>query len=154
MSIISDPPMIASGRVIGQFIVGVVDGDDADDDPDLIGARGSFEFTPTVLYTSVLEGTPSPFTLLREPVVGILDGEGYLCTPSPYKATEAGKRGLRLFSTDAPDSSQVWQWKATPLLENSLGIRITGAMRPFTFYLHANATVDLTTVVGLPPVVS
>lgn len=152
MSIISDPPKIASGRVVGQFIVGVVDGSDPDDEPDLIGARGSFEFTPTVLYTTVPEGTPNPFTLLREPVVGILDSEGYLCTPNPDKPTEAGVRGLRLFSTERSDGSvQEWQWRATPLFENRLGIRISGVMKPFTFNLPANTTVDLTKVVGSPP---
>lgn len=145
------PANISTGRVTGQFIVGVADGVDADDEPDFIAARGTIAFTASTPYLPNPTASPNPVTMLNTTILGVLDDEGYLCTPSPSNPSIAGRRGIRLVATDDPDASvEGWTWKATPKLENVNGSSIADAIKTFDFALPSDSTVDLTTVVKVP----
>lgn len=151
------PNSIATRRVAVQYVIGAVDGPDADDEPDFIPARGVVEFTASVLYTPypVVSG-PNPMTVLNAKIVGILDDEGYLCTPHPSNSTLPGKRGVRLLCTDNVDGSVAkWTWTAAPKFVDANGTRIPEVIPPFSFYLPADPDpnapdLDLTTVVKVP----
>lgn len=151
------PNSIATRRVAVQYVIGAVDGPDADDEPDFIPARGVVEFTASVLYTPypVVSG-PNPMTVLNAKIVGILDDEGYLCTPHPSNSTLPGKRGVRLLCTDNVDGSVAnWTWTAAPKFVDANGTRIPDVIPPFSFYLPADPDpnapdLDLTTVVKVP----
>lgn len=151
------PNSIATRRVAVQYVIGAVDGPDADDEPDFIPARGVVEFTASVLYTPypVVSG-PNPMTVLNAKIVGILDDEGYLCTPHPSNSTLPGKRGVRLLCTDNVDGSVAnWTWTAAPKFVDANGTRIADVIPPFSFYLPADPDpnapdLDLTTVVKVP----
>ena len=107
------PTNIATGRVTGQFLAGVVDGADDDQDPDAIPAAGFVTFTASVPYLPDPTSAPNPTTILTTSVVAVLDNEGYLCTPAPG-TLEPSYRGVRLIATDDPDLSvEGWTWNAT-----------------------------------------
>jgi hypothetical protein len=145
------PANISTGRVTGQFIVGVADGADVDDEPDFIAASGTVAFTASTPYLPNPTASPNPVTMLKTTILAVLDSEGYICTPSPSDPTVAGKRGIRLVATDDPDASvEGWTWKATPQFLNVNGTVIHDAIKTFDFALPSGATVDLTTVVKVP----
>lgn len=145
------PANISTGRVTGQFIVGVADGVDVDDEPDFIAASGTVAFTASTPYLPNPTASPNPVTMLKTTILAVLDGEGYICTPSPEDPTVAGRRGIRLVATDDPDASvEGWTWKATPQFLNVNGTVIHDAIKTFDFALPSGATVDLTTVVKVP----
>lgn len=142
---------VDTGLVVGQFIVGLVDGVDENDEPDMVGARGSFEFAPAINYVPVPLGDPNPFTLLRDPFLAVLDDEGYLCTPDPDFPTKPGKRGLRLFATDSPTSSvKNWTWKVTPKFVNNMGMPIASYIAPFDIAVPTDGVVDLAMAIKIP----
>lgn len=151
------PNSIATRRVAVQYVIGAVDGADADDEPDFIPARGVVEFTASVAYTPypVVSG-PNPLTVLNAKITGVLDSEGYLCTPDPSSPTLPGKRGVRLVCTDNVDGSVAnWTWTATPRFVDANGTRIPDVIPPFSFYLPADSDpnapdLDLTTVQKVP----
>lgn len=150
------PASITTGRIVAQYVVGVVDGADADDEPDFIPAQGSITFETTVGYIPfpVVSG-PNPITVLKTRITGILDDEGYLCTPDPADKTKPGARGLRLVSTDNEVASvQGWTWIATPRFVDVNGSRLDNAIPPFPFHLPAQGPedppLDLATVVKVP----
>lgn len=145
------PANISTGRVTGQFVVGVVDGVDADDEPDFIPAQGSISFTASTPYLPNRTATPNPVTMLKTTIRAVLDDEGYLCTPNPQSPTIAGKRGVRLVATNDPDTGvEGWTWNATPNFTDVNGTRLTDAIKTFDFALPSGSTVDLTTVVRVP----
>ena len=142
---------VDTGLVVAQFVIGVVDGPDINDEPDIVPARGSFEFTPSTSYIPVPLGSPNAFTLMKDTVVGILDNEGYLCTPHAYDARMPGKRGLRLFSTDTPNASvSGWTWVVTPKFVNANGAPITSYISPFAIRVPSGGLVDLTLAIKVP----
>lgn len=150
------PASITTGRIVAQYVVGVVDGADADDEPDFIPAQGSITFETTVGYIPfpVVSG-PNPITVLKTRITGILDDEGYLCAPDPGDKTKPGARGLRLVSTDNEVASvQGWTWIATPRFVDVNGSRLDNAIPPFPFHLPAQGPedppLDLATVVKVP----
>lgn len=142
---------VDTGLVVGQFITGVVDGSDLDDEPDLIGARGTFEFTPAASYVPVPMANPNGFTLLRETFVAVLDSEGHLCTPDPDFPTKPGTRGIRLFATDSPNASvDNWTWHVTPKFVNASGMPIPSYIPPFDIYVLRDKVTDLATAIKVP----
>lgn len=142
---------VDTGLVVAQFVIGVVDGADIDDEPDIVPARGTFEFTPSTSYVPVPLGSPNAFTLMKDTVVGILDNEGYLCTPHTYDAKMPGKRGLRLFATDNPNASVAgWTWVVTPKFVNANGAPIPSYIAPFAIGVPSGGIVDLTLAVKIP----
>ena len=142
---------VDTGLVVGQFITGVVDGSDLDDEPDLIGARGTFEFTPAASYVPVPMANPNGFTLLRETFVAVLDSEGHLCTPDPDFPTKPGTRGIRLFATDSPNASvDNWTWHVTPKFVNAAGMPIPSYIPPFDIYVLRDKVTDLANTIKVP----
>lgn len=143
---------LATNNVTGQFIVGVSDGPDGDDEPDLIPARGTVVFTASVPYLLNLTATPNPVAILHTAITAVLDDKGYLCTPEADDPTKPGRRGIRLIATDDPGVSTTgWTWTATPRFEDENGSRLQGAMEAFSFALPAEGPgVDLTTVIRVP----
>lgn len=145
------PANISTGRVTGQFVVGVVDGADTDDEPDFIAAKGYISFTASTPYLPNRTATPNPVTMLKTTIRAVLDDEGYLCTPNPQSPSVPGKRGIRLVATNDPDTGvEGWTWNATPSFTDVNGTRLADAIKTFDFALPSGSTVDLTTVVRVP----
>lgn len=145
------PANISTGRVEGQFIVGVADGADPDDEPDFIPAQGTIAFTASTPYLPNPTATPNPVTMLKTTIVGILDSEGYVCTPDDVDKTKPGRRGIRLVATDDNDASVTgWTWTATPRFKDVNGTRLDNIIPAFSFGLPSDSTIDLTTVVKVP----
>lgn len=143
------PTNVDTGRVEGRFIVGVVDGPDQDLDPDGIPAQGTVTFTASVPYLPDPFASPAPVTILKAPIIGVLDSEGYLCTPDPADPRKPGYRGLRLIATDDPDLSvQGWTWTVTYNFQRVAGVALSIASHSMA--LPSGSTVDLTTVVKVP----
>lgn len=143
------PTNVDTGKVQGRFIVGVADGPDADDEPDAIPAQGTITFTASVPYLPDPTAAPAPATILKVPIVAVLDGAGYLCTPDPSDPSKPGARGIRLVATDDPDLSvQGWTWSVTYSFQTVNGVRPQIASH--SMFLPSGATVDLTSVVKVP----
>lgn len=148
MSITSN---LSSGRITARYALGVVDGPDPDDEPELIPAAGTVRFVPKVPYLVNVTADPAPLIALPAEVVGILDSEGYLCTPNPTDPTKPGVRGVRLFATDDPDGGVTgWTWEATPRLITPAGITLAGALPTTSFALPSGAALDLATITKVP----
>lgn len=142
-------PTLQTGLVVGRFGVGVADGPDIDDEPDVIPASGRITFTPMIPYQQNRDAAPAPATILRVPIITILDDDGYLCTPDPADPARAGARGVRLFATDDPAGS-VTDW--TYRVEYSFD-RINGmvpAIPAHDMALPCGATRDLAEVAPVP----
>lgn len=143
------PTNVSTGKVAGRFIVGVADGPDPDDEPDALPARGKITFTSSVPYLPSPTAAPSPATVLKVPIIAVLDDEGFLCTPDPADPSKAGQRGIRLIATDDPDLSvQGWTWTVTYAFEAVNGVR--PSIQSHAMALPAGAVVDLTSVVKVP----
>ena len=141
------PANVDTGLVTGRFLVGVIDGPDPDDEPDGLPAQGTITFTASVPYLPNPTADPAPVTILKAPIIGILDSDGYLCVRKPDGT--AGARGVRLVATDDPDLSvQGWTWTVTYAFEPVNGVRPQIASHSMA--LPGDATVDLTTVVRVP----
>ena len=142
------PTNIATGRVTGQFLAGVVDGVDDDQDPDAVPAAGFVTFTASVPYLPDPTAAPNPATILTTSVVAVLDNEGYLCTPA-QGTLEPSYRGVRLIATDDPDLSvEGWTWNATYSFSTVAGQKL--AIPTHSFAVPSDGVVDLTTVVKVP----
>jgi len=142
------PTNIATGRVTGQFLAGVVDGVDDDQDPDAVPAAGFVTFTASVPYLPDPTAAPNPATILTTSVVAVLDNEGYLCTPA-QGTLEPSYRGVRLIATDDPDLSvSGWTWNATYSFSTVAGQKL--AIPTHSFAVPSGGVVDLTTVVKVP----
>lgn len=142
------PTNIATGRVTGQFVAGVVDGVDVDQDPDAVPAAGFVTFTASVPYLPDPTASPNPVTVLSTSIVAVLDNEGYLCTPVEG-TLEPSYRGVRLIATDDPDISVTdWTWNATYSFSTVAGQKL--AIPTHSFAVPSGGTVDLTTVVKVP----
>lgn len=140
---------LATGRVVGQFVLGVVDGPDPDQEPDVIPAQGTVTFYGAAPYIPLVDAVPNPVTLMTTSIVGVLDAEGYLCTPDPFDPTKPGTRGIRLFANDDPSSPvQGWTWTVTYRFAVSNGA--TPTIPAHSIAVLSGAELDLTTVVKVP----
>lgn len=145
----SIPSNILTGKFVGRFIVGVVDGVDEDDEPDYIPATGTITFTPTPAYMPSPTSSEGALTILQTPSVAILDDEGYLCTPDQSYPGSAGKRGIRLIAGNSPHLL-VDDW--TYAVSYSFGM-VNGTMPAIpghSVMLLSGETVDLTNAVKVP----
>lgn len=141
------PANVDTGLVTGRFIVGVIDGPDLDDEPNAVPAQGTVSFTASVPYLPNPTANPAPVTILKAPIIGVLDSDGYLCVRNIDGS--AGQRGLRLVATDDPDLSvQGWTWNVTYTFESVNGIR--PQIQSHSMALPSGASVDLTSVVKVP----
>lgn len=142
------PVNVSTGEVVGRYIADVIDGADPNLDPDARPVRGRIVFTASVPYLPNPTAAPAPVTIMRVPIIGVLDADGYLCTPYPG-TLEPQYRGVRLIATDDPDLSvEGWTWDVTYMFEAIDGYKI--AIPAHGFALPAGTTVDLTKVAKIP----
>jgi len=133
---------------VGQFLVGVLDGSDADTDQDYVPAVGTVTLTPSIPYTPNVTAGPNPVTMLLPPVTAVIDDQGYLSTPAQGTLTPA-YRGVWLTATDDPDLSVTgWTWTASYKLSPVNGSTL--ALPSHSFVIPAGGTLDLSTVVAVP----
>ena len=145
------PSPLTSRLVEGRYGLGVIDGPDEDSEPQLIPAQGTITFRPEgANYLIVNADQPDTVAILLTEFTGVLDTEGYLCTPLPDG--KPGARGLRLFTTDDPAASTTgWTWKATPRLTTPAGVILLGAIQPFGFPLPGGeGALNLNKVTKVP----
>jgi len=141
------PSVLSTGRVHGRFIIAVIDGPDPGDEPDVIPAKGRIVFKASIEYTTVGEGADA-VTMILAPVVGVLDDEGYLCTPHP-ETGEPMYRGVVLTATDDPGMSVTgWTWSADYRFDPSG--TVTYKIPAHSFELPSMADRDLSTLVKVP----
>ena len=142
------PVNVSTGMVVGRYIADVIDGPDANLDPDAQSVQGRIVFTASVPYLPNPTAGPDPVTIMRVPIVGVLDQDGYLCTPYPG-TLEPQYRGVRLIATDDPDISVTdWTWDVTYIFEPVNGHKL--AIPAHGFSLPSGETVDLTKVAKVP----
>lgn len=142
------PAELSTGMVHGRFIVAVIDSEDEGQDPDVVPAQGKVAFKASVGYIPVPVATGGPVTVMKGPIMGVLDDDGYLCTPHPATG-EPMYRGVRLISTDDPDMAVTdWTWSADYRLEAVNGN--TMQIPAHSFALPSGAELDLTTLVKVP----
>lgn len=142
------PAELSTGMVHGRFIVALIDGKDVGQEPDVVPAQGKVAFKASVGYIPVPVATGGPVTVMKGPIMGVLDDEGYLCTPHPTSG-EPMYRGVRLIATDDPDMAVTdWTWSADYRLEavNGNSMQIPA----HSFALPSDAELDLTTLVKVP----
>lgn len=142
------PAELSTGMVHGRFIVALVDGDDADQEPEVIPATGRVSFKASVGYVPVPVTAEGPVTVMKGPIVGVLDDEGYLSTPHPTTG-EPMYRGVKLLATDDPDMAvKDWTWTADYRFDSVNATTLT--IPAHSFALPGGAVVDLTTMVKVP----
>lgn len=142
------PSNVSTGMVIARYIADIIDGPDPDQEPDTVPVQGRIVFTKSVPYLPNPTADPSPVTILQVPIVGVLDGDGVLCTPYPG-TLEPQYRGVRLIATDDPDIAvQNWTWDVTYIFEPVNGHKL--AIPAHGFSLPSGETVDLTKVAKVP----
>ncbi|UTT41486.1 hypothetical protein NMP99_03135 [Glutamicibacter mishrai] len=142
------PAELSTGMVHGRFIVAVIDGDDADQEPEVIPATGRIVFKSSVGYIPVPATTEGPVTVMKGPITGVLDEEGYLSTPHPTTG-EPMYRGVKLLATDDPDMAVTdWTWSADYRFESVNGVTLQ--IPAHSFALPSDTVVDLTTMVKVP----
>lgn len=140
---LSLPENISTGRVEWQAISDVTDGPDADQKPDVIAPTGTVNFVASTTVLRNLTSAPNPVSVLRDPIVGVLDSEGYLCTPNA-DGTPA-YRGVELIATDDPDLNPAdWVYNVTYDLLGRNGRELE--LTSHQIYVPTGATVDLTSV--------
>lgn len=151
------PSVITSGRVVGRYGVGIIDGPDEDDEPELLAAVGStFTFRPDITGPLLYE-TPGgeSITVALGEFTAVVNADGMLCTPVDPKANPlvAGRPWLRLPGNDTPGLRTTgWTWTVTPRMVTPAGTVLVGptAPKPFSFTLAGGAEVDLTKVTKAP----
>lgn len=147
MTTVTPPANVNYGTVTGRFIVDVVDSPDVGADPDFVTPTGTVTFIASV--GKLLDPTASPdaLTILRYPITGVLNDQGYLCTP--LADGSAGAQGVKLIATDDADLNPTgWVWNVTYALTGPNGSTLSSPAA-HTMALPTNATIDLTTVI--PP---
>lgn len=142
------PDNVQTGIVTGRYIVDVIDGADANLEPDAVSVQGRIVFTASVPYLQNPAASPAPVTIMRAPIIGVLDADGYLCTPYPG-TLEPLYRGVHLIATDDPDLvPQNWTWDVTYMFDPVGGKKLD--IPPHGFALPTGSTVDLTNVAKVP----
>lgn len=141
------PSNVLTGTVVGRFLFGLGDGPDVNDEPDFVAARGRVTFIAGESTHPDLNAVPAPVIMLLDPVVGVFDAEGYLCTPKADGT--AGTRGVKLVANENPELLvQDWTWNVTYKFESSTGVSHT--IKPHGIYVYADADTDLVTAIKLP----
>jgi hypothetical protein len=82
------------GKVVGRFVAAIGDGVDSDTFPDATPLSGTVTFTPSAAKFLVATASPDPTTVEAQPIVGVLDSNGYL--------TFNGLQGVWLLATNDP----------------------------------------------------
>jgi hypothetical protein len=145
MATVTPPANIGFGTVVGRFLTDAADGIDVDDLPDFYAATGLITFTKAVIDVKDATASPDPVTDISVPVIGILDDQGYLCTPIyDGEAMTAGDRGIKLVATDDTDlNPHDWTWSVHYALRSQKGDQLPGPT-DHSIALPQGTTVDLT----------
>jgi Phage tail repeat like len=140
------PSNMATGTFVGQWLVMDVDGTGPAPGAAAPACAGVVTFSPRVPYLPDATAVPNPVTVVGADLVGILDAEGFLCTPDPDSPDLPGVRGLSLVSSDDP-AGQVedWTWHVTYQFTNT-----SRQIPAHDAYLPTGAVIDLTTVMKVP----
>lgn len=133
----TDLPPLTYGRVVGRFVAGVADSDDAGVVPDVVPLAGTVTFTLSAASLRVVSASPVPTTVYPQPVTASLDADGYL--------TQNGSRGVSLLATDDPSTNPTdLQYTVSMSLWTPDG---NGVNAPsWRFALPGGTEVDLTQV--------
>lgn len=115
-------------------------------------AQGLVIFEASVSYIPDPLASGGPRTVVPEPVLAVIDTNGYICTPDPNDLARAGERGVVLDTTDSlSEKGGEWTWVAKPQLRSVNGVQMIDAIPPFGFVLPAGTdTVNLADVQKLP----
>lgn len=133
------PVIVGFTKITGQFIRAILDGVDADRDPDGIPVPGLTITLSTPLVPSLVRTTgEDPKTILIDPIVLGTNADGIV-------VDDRGVAGPFIVASNDPDTDpNGWAWNA----------RISGPTLPedirFSFVAPAGGEVDLTTVVRVP----
>lgn len=143
MATIAPPSNLTYGWVQWQAGTDGLDGPDADQNPDFAAPTGTVTFFSNVDVRRNSTASPNPISLLRDGIVGVLDEQGYLCTPNPDGSIK--HRGLKLVATDDPDLNPAgWLWHVVYDVVNPSGS--VAQLQEHDLALPGGETVDLTNV--------
>jgi hypothetical protein len=134
------PSNISFGTVTGVFTRAVADTADADRDPDAIPVSDmTVTFTSSLTPPRVRDASAvPPVTILIDSIVAHTDSSGVLIGPD-------GAAGIRLVASTDPDLNPTnWTWNVTLSSPSMMSIS-------FSFALDADQTIDLSTVIPVPP---
>lgn len=142
------PSNVTYGTVVGQFIASVADtAVDPDTNPESIAMGGEIVFTPSVPYVKNTAAGKEPVTIIKTAIRGILDNEGYLCTPST--SSSSYPRGVSLVATDDPNiNPKGWTWQVTYRLTVNGKSISSPASHPIK--VEGGSQIDLTTASPIP----
>lgn len=146
------PSNLQTGRVEWRAVADIIDSDDPDTEPDIIPAQGEVWFDAEVSYWPAGTANTGPMTIVHVQKVGVLDNDGFLCSPDPRDPSKPGpNRFMRLYATNDPDYGVTgWKWKVTPRLKDINGQPLRDAVAAKEFFLDAGTTLDLTHVFDKP----
>lgn len=136
------PADLGHGTFVGRFGFMDADGPDPDRSPDLSSATGgTVRITPSVQRVRYANG---PLVLVARSATGVIDSEGYLCTPLADGKTP-GPRGMVFPATDDEDlNPSGWSYEIAISLNG--GVKIP----PFHVELPQGETVDLAKAAPVP----
>lgn len=147
---VSAPSNLSYGKVVWQTVSDIEDGSDPDVLPDFIAPTGTVTFVASMIAGRDITATPNPVTVVRDPIVAVLDDQGYLCTPDPDDQSVAGARGLWLIATDDPDLNPAdWVYNVVYAIKGKDGRAIPLRSHQIyvpTYTADPDNAVDLTSV--------
>lgn len=152
---VTPPENVNYGRVEWQAISDITDGPDSGSRPDFIAPSGTVTFTASTVALRDTSALPNAVSILRDPIIGVLDSEGFLCTPDDDGAPSY--RGVELIATDDPDLNPTdWVYNVTYKITGKNGRQIP--LQSHQIYVPTDTTVDLTkvgpvenaTAIGIP----
>lgn len=133
------------GKVVAQFTTALVDSSDPDLLPDLVGMRGSITFTLNTAKVIDASATPNPVVITPVPIKGVLNVDGYLCTP--LADGSAGAEGIWLMATDDPDLNPTdLQYIVSYALTDPAGKKVP--VPSHTLALPTDTTIDLALIIS------
>lgn len=114
------PTNVTTVKITGRLLVSSVDGHRPTTERVAVPAKLQVEFTPEVIKVPAPGAQAGPTTFYRpdgdlpDMVRGVIDAEGYLCTPDPNNPAYPMFRSVRLMATD-DDAISVkdWTWRVT-----------------------------------------
>lgn len=144
------PSNVTYGTVVGQFIASVTDSvTDLDYNPDAVPVSGTITFTPSANHVKNISAQPNPVAILKTPITGVLDEEGYLCSKQIDPDTGKMRRGINLIANDSTDMNPVgWNYKVTYNLSYN-NFQIAGPA-PHSIDVLSGEIVDLVTESPVP----
>lgn len=142
------PAFIGTGIVHFRLGVTVTDSLDPDAKPDFIPATGTVTFRANVDYIPYPSTPEGPLTILKGPIIGKFDYDGYLST---YDG-ESGEflyRGVVLTAMDDPNASvKDWTHSASYSIDAIRGTKFN--FPTHNFYVTTNSIQDLSTLIPVP----